>query len=111
MPIFANIHLVSPSEANDLITEKAPLVIDVRTPKEFASGHIANSVNLPLDELSAESAERIIGAKDRQFIVYCKSGMRSSIACGMLVEMGYSAVYDLAGGLDGWTFGVVGQDG
>lgn len=66
-------------------------IIDVRTPAEFSSGHIPNSINIPLTLLT----KRIVKVgKDRQIILCCASGMRSATAKNTLLSMGYRFVYN-----------------
>ena len=63
-------------------TEDAVL-LDVRTPEEYAEGHLPDSVNLPLDRI-----ETIAIAPSRPLFVYCRSGARSSQACSILKRRG-----------------------
>jgi len=74
------------------------LLIDVRTPEEFASGHIEGAVNIPVDALAGRLSEVPEG---QPVVVYCRSGNRSATASRILAEAGYNAIYDL-GGLQGW---------
>ncbi|WP_319558961.1 FAD-dependent oxidoreductase [Marispirochaeta sp.] len=74
------------------------LVIDVRTPEEFAYGAYPDSVNIPLDELGYRAEE--ISDKDREVIVYCASGARSAYAARMLTQMGFSDVKNGGGLMD-----------
>lgn len=69
-------------------------LLDVRTPGEFARGHIDGFVNIPLDELRARLGEL---ALDKQVYVHCHSGQRSYIACRLLQGHGYNC-YNLSGG-------------
>ncbi|MCL1148410.1 rhodanese-like domain-containing protein [Shewanella sp. 10N.261.52.F9] len=73
--------------------EAGALVIDVRTPGEFAQGHLPNAINIPYQQITSELTTKEI-AKDRSIIVYCRSGNRSGIANKMLVTDGYSNVYN-----------------
>jgi phage shock protein E len=83
---------VSGSEARSLVAGGA-LLLDVRTPGEFSQDAIAGAVNVPYDQIEARASE--LGAKDRQIVVYCRTGHRAGIAARTLVKLGYSAVYDL----------------
>lgn len=77
------------------------LVLDVRTPGEFASGHIPGAVNIPHTELSSRLDE--IGAdRHREIVALCKSGGRAATAEKILEEAGYTNVRDLDGHMDGW---------
>lgn len=67
-------------------------ILDVRTPAEFAEGHYANAVNLPVQQLKERLAEA--GPKDKPVLVYCRSGHRSAMAKKILVENGWKDVTD-----------------
>lgn len=71
-------------------------IIDVRTPGEYASGHIKGSKNIPLNELQGKMKHI---KKDKAVITCCASGMRSASAKGILKSNGYAEVYN--GG--GWS--------
>jgi len=79
-------------------SEEEFLLLDVRTPEEFRSGHIPTARNIPYDRLPGglPSAE-----KDSLVIVYCRSGRRSGIAKQSLEAAGYSNVQDF-GGISRW---------
>jgi len=80
-----------------LKSPKGPLVIDVRTPKEFRTGAVPGAINVPLDDLPSK-ADIIIGDKKREVLVYCASGARSAYASKQLHQMGYTNVTN-GGGL------------
>ncbi len=107
MEVFANVHVVAPSEANDFILERSPIILDVRSVREYKEGHIAGAINLPIDEVNQDSVACVLNSTDQLVLVYSGAGTRSDIACGMLSEMGYTNTYDLAGGIDRWTFGLI----
>ena len=79
-------------QAKDLV-KKGALLVDVRTPEEFAEGHIDKAVNIPVAQLASRISE--LGAKDTTIVLYCRSGMRSSRAASTLQEKGFTKVYDL----------------
>lgn len=81
-----------------LVAEGAAL-IDVRSPAEFAGGHIAGARNIPLGDVGRRAAE--IGPKDKPVVVYCASGGRSAAAAGQLRSLGFAQVHDL-GGMSRW---------
>jgi phage shock protein E len=68
-------------------------VVDVRTPEEFASGHVPGAVNIPYDQLPGRAAE--IGPPSTSVVLYCRSGRRSGIAVEALQKVGYTKLYDL----------------
>lgn len=79
--------------------EAGALLVDVRTPEEFAAGHIAGAVNIPVQQLDRRMAE--LPARDRPVVVYCRSGQRSRRAAHALREAGYAEVHDL-GPMTAW---------
>jgi rhodanese-related sulfurtransferase len=89
---------VSSADARRLVQAGARLV-DVRTPQEFASGHIAGAVNIPVQDLGRRMAE--LDGKERPIVLYCRSGARSSAAARMLKSAGYAQVHDL-GSMGRW---------
>ncbi|MCD6012122.1 MAG: Rhodanese domain protein [Flavipsychrobacter sp.] len=64
------------------------VIVDVRTPGEFAGGHLKNSINIPLQVLPSQIAKL---KKDKPVITCCASGMRSASARAMLKAQGYTA--------------------
>ncbi len=91
-----NYKTITENEANELIKNNA-IIIDVRTGHEFASGYINGAINIPVENISS-----INYPKDTVIIVYCASGMRSTNAAETLVDLGYTNVYNLDGGLINW---------
>ena len=77
----------------------APLVIDVRTPREREEKRITGSVSMPLNHLAQHLADL---PRDRPFLVYCAGGYRSSIAASLLQRDGFADITEIAGGLAAW---------
>ncbi len=75
------------------------LLLDVRTPSEFDSGHIEGAVNIPLQELAARSDEL---PQDKPIVIYCRSGNRSAQAANLLNGQNFSGLYDMGGTIH-WT--------
>jgi phage shock protein E len=88
----------STTEAKAAVAAGARL-IDVRTPEEFAAGHIPNAINIPVSELGGRLAE--VGPKDKTVVVYCRSGARSSRARQELLNAGFKEVINL-GAMSNW---------
>lgn len=88
----------SASEAHSLV-EHGALLLDVRTPGEYADGHLPGATNLPLQELEARVSE--LGPNSRGVVVYCRSGARSAAATTILRSHGFGAVHDL-GAMSNW---------
>ncbi|WP_337843819.1 rhodanese-like domain-containing protein [Thermus sp.] len=72
------------------------LIVDVRTPMEFAQGHVPGAVNLPVEEVSRWAKDL---PKDRPVYLYCRSGNRSRQAAEHLARQGYRNLYNLEGGI------------
>jgi rhodanese-related sulfurtransferase len=92
---------LSSTDATLKINRENAVVIDVRTPDEFKSGHVPESINIPRDKFKERIAE-IEKFKGRPIIVNCASGVRSSGACGDLKRLGFDNVFQLSGGMNGW---------
>ncbi|MGZ9211143.1 MAG: rhodanese-like domain-containing protein [Candidatus Binatia bacterium] len=103
---------ITPQQAHDTLSaDKSVVYIDVRTAQEFANGHPAGAVNIPvafadpargmvLNENFINVVERNF-AKDKKIIVGCQAGSRSTRAAGMLLEAGYQDIANLLGGFGG----------
>lgn len=77
------------------------LILDVRTPSEFANGHLKNAENINwLDKNFNALVEKY--PKDQRILVYCQSGGRSSAAMNRLQQLGYKEVYNMQGGYSTW---------
>ena len=73
-----------------------PVLIDVRTKEEYAEGHLAEAINIPVDSISEEVPKnKDISTDDTPIIVYCNSGKRSAQAYEALKKAGYKKIYDL----------------
>ncbi len=79
-------------------------LVDVRTSKEYKSGHIKNAVNI--DFFSTSSFKKFFEKFDKEKAVYlyCRSGARSQKAARRLVDLGFSNIYDLKGGYMRWGY-------
>jgi phage shock protein E len=77
-------------------------VLDVRTPQEYAEGHVPGAVNVPHDQLASRLAEV---PKDKDVVVYCRSGRRSALAMDVLAANGYRRVSHLEGDMQAWLAG------
>lgn len=80
----------------------APVILDVRTRKEYSKGHIPGAINIPHDELADRLGELPV-SKSEEIVVHCQSGGRARLAEQMLLERGYSNVRDLAGHWQKWV--------
>ena len=75
------------------------VMLDVRTPEEYAQGHIPGVTLIPLDQVATRLAEI---PKDKTVIVTCRSGNRSAQAAQLLREKGYGKVHNMLGGFAAW---------
>jgi phage shock protein E len=71
--------------------QEGALLVDVRTPAEFNTGHLEEAVNVPLEEINTRLSE-FGDDMDREIVVYCRSGRRSGLAAGILEASGYTSV-------------------
>lgn len=76
-------------------------VLDVRSPEEFADGHVPGAINIPLQELQTRMGE-LETLKDREFAVICAVGGRSSSATSMLHRKGFTGARNVDGGTNAW---------
>jgi len=97
----ANYREVAPREAAELIRNITPLVLDVRTPGEYSRGHLKDSVLIPLQQLQARWQE-IAGYRNRDVLIYCATGNRSTVAAKILIDNGFKRIYNLRPGIAGW---------
>jgi len=96
---------ITPQEALTLIQENQNnpdfVIIDVRTPEEFAEGYIENAVIIDfrsetfMDELNKLD-------KDKTYVIYCRSGRRSSSALNTIAELNFREAYNILGGITKW---------
>ena len=96
----ANVPTISPEEAREYLNDSNYQFIDVRTDSEYDSGHIPNSIHIPLHQIQDRMSE-IDSLKNKNIIAYCRSGARSSKATKILVEAGFD-VLNLSGGVLSW---------
>ncbi|WP_298137636.1 rhodanese-like domain-containing protein [Acidiferrobacter sp.] len=92
---------VTTHEAVQMLNHKSAVVIDVREPQEFTSGHIARAINIPLGQVAARTQE-LKKYKERPVILCCASGARSARAASALRKAGFTDVRNLSGGLAAW---------
>ncbi len=103
---------ITPQQAHDILNaDTGAVYVDVRSPQEFANGHPAGAVNIPV--AFADPARGMVlnpdflgvvektFSKDKKIIVGCQAGPRSTRAAGMLADAGYQDVANLLGGFGG----------
>jgi rhodanese-related sulfurtransferase len=96
---------VSPRTAYELVQQNSHqfdfVILDVRTPEEFASGHLAGAINL---DFRASGFSHRLAKLDRgkTYLVYCRNGHRSRRTIGLMETLGFSDVYHMPAGIIGW---------
>ena len=77
------------------------VIIDVRTPEEFADGHIENAINLDYySETFRDELNKL--DKGKKYLIYCRSGNRSGKALNIMQELNFREVYNMSGGILEW---------
>lgn len=97
---------VSPTEAYAVIALNAGhynfTIIDVRTPQEYAAGHIPGAINRDLNSTSFRDDIAKLN-KTKIYLVYCHSGNRSAVARDIMIDLGFKQIYNMNGGIADWT--------
>ena len=84
------------------------IILDVRTPEEFAEKHIPNAMNIPNETIGSEEIAELPD-KNQLILVYCRSGNRSKQASEKLAALGYINIYEF-GGINDWTGETVSEE-
>ena len=96
-----HLHLVSAEDLHDRVTGNEPIVlVDVRTPLEFGDSHIKGAINMPAPDLRTRHAEL---DPEKPILLICSSGNRSGLAASLLRQRGFREVYNVAGGMTGYS--------
>jgi rhodanese-related sulfurtransferase len=99
--VAARYREVDARQAAQVLAERDPFVLDVRTPREFAAGHIEGAVLVPVQVLAARIGDLEV-ARDRPVFIYCRTGNRSTVAARQLIDAGFSEVINLRRGIVDW---------
>lgn len=78
------------------------IILDVRTPEEFAAGHVPGAINIPHTELPARAAEIAAARDDKDVVLYCRSGARAQRAAEELRRQGFKRLLHLDGDMLKW---------
>jgi rhodanese-related sulfurtransferase len=92
---------LSPTQAVLLMNREKAHIVDVRSPEEFATGHLIGAKNIPMDKLQSDLGKSI-SDKKRPLILVCASGIRSQKAVGVAKAQGFEQAHSLGGGLKIW---------
>jgi phage shock protein E len=100
----ANPLSVEPKIVNERIAwaDRSLVLLDVRTPAEYAEGHLPGSINIPHTELASRVAE-LSDSRDRDIVVYCRTGRRTELALGVLKDAGFKRIFHLQGDYQRWS--------
>jgi rhodanese-related sulfurtransferase len=90
------------SEFSQKISEPGVIIVDVRTPEEFASGHIEGALNIDFNSGNFENEITRLNPSET-YAVYCRSGSRSGQAASIMHKAGFHDVSNLNGGVIDWT--------
>ena len=102
-PVFKE---VDATDAATIAAKRRIVVLDVRTPKEFSEGHLPNAINVDfLNPGFSDSMNKL--DKTRQYLVYCRSGQRSTKAIEIMRLKGFKNVTHMLGGISKWPGSVV----
>ena len=92
---------VGVAEFEKLRSDKHNVVLDVRTPGEFAAGHVPGAVNIDVNSPEFEAKMKALDP-DKTYLVHCAAGTRSARACGKLSKLNFGHLYNLEGGFRAW---------
>jgi rhodanese-related sulfurtransferase len=84
------------------VSDPSVVVLDVRTPAEFMSGHLANAINIDVEGMQFNSDVSKLD-KSKTYAVYCRSGRRSAIATDEMSKLGFKTLFNLEGGTGAWS--------
>ena len=90
------------SFAEKIMTDKEAIILDVRTPAEFAQGAIKGAINIDVNASNFKEKVSTLD-KEKSYLIYCRSGMRSVKACNIMSENGYRQLFNLLGGYQAWS--------
>lgn len=96
-----NYREITAKEALGILENRDPIILDVRTEKEYREGHLAGSVLIPVQELQRRVGELGAG-RDRPILIYCATGNRSTVASKLLIDKGFREIYNLRYGIFDW---------
>ena len=86
----------------EVIKDSSVVILDVRTPEEFAQGHIQGSINI--DVSSSDFVSQVSQLdKTKTYAVYCRSGNRSTVATAEMEKLGFTSLYNMTGGAIDWA--------
>jgi len=100
-PALFAIDTLPAEQLETFVSSNDAVVIDVRTAEEYAAGHVAGALNVPHERIVAEPA-LLDAYRDRNVVLYCRSGRRVGLAAEALEQAGFDRLYHLEGDMIGW---------
>lgn len=97
----ANYREVTSQQGAELIKNINPLVLDVRTPREYSNGHLQKATLIPVQQLQARIKE-IAAYKNQDILIYCATGNRSTVASKILIDNGFKRIINMRYGIADW---------
>ena len=93
---------LSSDEAGKILQNTNPLILDVRTQREFQQSHIEGANLLPVQVLQ-QYIDKLEPYKNQDILIYCATGNRSTVASRLLIESGFMKIYNLRHGISDWS--------
>ena len=90
------------TETAQLIENISPLILDVRSRGEFSGGHLENAVNIPVQEIQQRYQE-LTDYTNENILIYCATGNRSTVAAKILIDNGFTRIYNMRSGIYVWA--------
>ncbi|TWP28085.1 thioredoxin [Apibacter muscae] len=94
-------HVLNSEEFSKKFTEEGVVILDVRTPEEYNTGHLENAIDIDYRNPSFKEKIQKLD-KNKTYMVYCRTGVRSAAAIDSLKSLGFKNLYDLQGGITEW---------
>lgn len=99
---FSGINQLGAVDTVRFMNDHDTLLLDVRESNEYATGHIKESLHIPMSTLKKRLGE-LDKYKNKQIVACCRSGSRSNYACKLLKKAGFENVTNMSGGIMGWS--------
>ena len=98
---FSAVKEIGTLGATQLINRENAVLLDIREPKEYEGGKLPNAIHIPLSQLASRGQE-LGKLTSRPVVVYCDRGARARMAGSALEKLGFTAIYQLSGGVRAW---------
>ena len=99
--VISGATLLEPAEVTRMINRDHAMVLDIRPPGDFETGHVLNAINIPNADLN-ERLKELDKYQQKSLIVYCENGTVTNQAIRILKSNGFEKIYGMKGGLAGW---------